>query len=735
MYKDEALELKFTDGESADAECTDDIGWNERGVKEYIRQVRRFKEELIVLVHMSAGAPARTTELTSITTTNPMGGRGRRGIYVERGLVAFVPEYGKMSSHSGKVKVIHRCVPKEVSELVVYYLWIVEPFVRVLQAGSRRQKEFSRFIWETKPERKRGDGWGDEEAGKNSIDGEEEDGRSEEEEEVGNDRAGEWAEMDGIEPMEAPPEPLNVDGFWDTDRVRVRRAVQSEWMSRFGIDIDAQLKRIVGVAAEFRGLQRPALTAIIERQMRVLIVMRTGGGKSLLFMLPAAGSQDGVTVVVVPLNALRADLKQRCDRVGIACAAWEGGKRPPDRARIVFVTPEAAVTEAFGRFMNEKVASGQLERVVIDECHIIIEEEEEAFRPDISRLYEMTEKKTQVVFLTATLPLSEEAQFCRAMSLSRSDVVTFRDVTTRPNFAYSVMEYEREEVEEAVQQVVAEKKEQYPSGVFHAHVGNEEEKGRILRRFTAGAEQVIVATNAFGLGIDAPSIQMVVHVGVRTSMKQYAQESGGAGRDEEVSEAVIMRANWTDRSGRRIQENEYGLAPPMKEFMRGEGCRRVPLDRVMDGRVDRVLCEAGEQPCDVCRGRPREGRRSRNRIDTEPSEERAAKRRKGGSLGRVQESRAEDVQVGWSSPERSHSGAVERQRRELQRQQRAEEQRAEQEREQEMQAEYERNSQQRIAIELGEMARRVGGGGRSVDELIDRFNAYHGKERLHRQLG
>ncbi|KAK5110984.1 hypothetical protein LTR85_012294 [Meristemomyces frigidus] len=331
--------------------------------------------------------------------------------------------------------------------------------------------------------------------------------------------------MDGVEPMEAPPEPLNVDGFWNTDRVR--RAVQSEWMSRFGvrmtinrwrqcylaiqrkftrdrevagmldvlyddsngrakqaaisrmirdaveeqsgytrereeqnygrgvfdspfttessqaafrrvsvdwhrflqfdsalkqeqadpdvreriakaeeeerfrrwkwirqIDIDAQLKRIVGVAAEFRGLQRPALTAIIERQMQVLIIMRTDGGKSLFFMLPTAGSQDGVTVVVVPLNALQADLKQRCDQVGIAYAAWEGGKRPPYRARIVFVTPEAAVTEAFGRFINEKVASRQLERVVIDECHIVIEEEEEAFRPDILQLYEMTEKKT-----------------------------------------------------------------------------------------------------------------------------------------------------------------------------------------------------------------------------------------------------------------------------------------------------------------------------------------------------
>ena len=332
-------------------------------------------------------------------------------------------------------------------------------------------------------------------------------------------------------------------------RERIKREEEEEqfrrwiWIRR--IDIDAQLKRIVGETAEFRGLQRPGLTAIVERQSRVLIVMRTGGGKSLFFMLPAAGSQDGVSVVVVPLNALRTDLKDRCDRAGIASAEWEGGKRPPYRARIVFVTPEAAVQEAFGRFMNEKIASGQLERVVIDECHVILEEAEQSFRPDILRLYEMLEKRTQVLFLTATLPPSEEAVFFRLMGLSRSDVVMFRDVTTRPNVAYSVVEYEREDMEREVQRVVEAKKKQYPlpgqmivycktiaqakslavvlgCSVFHRRVGTEQEKGSILRRFTAGGEQVITATNAFGLGIDAPSIRVVIHVGTRQSMKQYA---------------------------------------------------------------------------------------------------------------------------------------------------------------------------------------------------------------------
>jgi superfamily II DNA helicase RecQ len=891
MYKDRALELRFTDGASADAQCLEEVGWNEQGVEEYIRKVRRFKEELIVLVHMSAGAPARSTELTSITTTNPMVGRGRRGVYIERGLVVFVPEYGKMSSHSGKVKVIHRYVPREVSELVVYYLWIVDPFVRLLQAGLQGQMDFSRFLWEPKPERQWIDGWEDGEGEVDDADKEE--GVEEEEEEEGevadmeegevrggigevtSSQPGEWPEIGGRE--QTPQQPLNVDGFWNTDRVR--RAVQSEWVSRFGvkmtinrwrqcypaiqrkftrdaevagmlevlyndksgrtkqeavsrmigdaveqqsghsrereesnygrgvfdspftteslqaafrrvsvdwhrflrfdsafrheqadpdvrarikreeeeerfrrwrwirrIDIDAQLKRIVGESAEFRGMQRPGLTAIIERELRVLVVMRTGGGKSLMFMLPAAGSQDGVTVVVVPLNALRADLTQRCERAGIPCAEWEGGRRPPYRARIVFVTPEAAVKEAFGRFMNEKVASGQLERVVIDECHVVLEEkEDDPFRPEMLKLYEMTEKQTQVVFLTATLPPHEETSFCRVMGLTRPDLITFRDVTTRPNVRYRVVEYEREEMEGEVQRLVTAKKQQYPlpgqiivycrmitqatalaqaleCSVFHRRVGDAAEKSRLLHRFTSGGEHVMTATNAFGLGIDAPSIRAVIHVGIRPSMKQYAQESGRAGRDGQASEAIVMRASWTDRNGRRRTEGESGLEGAMQEFIRGQQCRRIPLDREMDGRSDRTGCEGDEQACDVCR-RPSTGRRKRRFVTVgEAGEQQVVKRvkRRGGAEVEVEEEEEETEEEEEEGEEGDEEQAVRVAEEKAVRE-------AEEEAEREARIEYERNRQRQTVVEAGERTRRTGGGGHVVDGLVERFEAYRGR--------
>ena len=100
----------------------EDIRWNEEEVERYFRQVRRFKEELIVLVHLSAGAPARATELISIHQENGEEARSQRGIFMDDGMVSFVTSYHKGFSASQKSKVVHRYVPREVGELVVQYL-------------------------------------------------------------------------------------------------------------------------------------------------------------------------------------------------------------------------------------------------------------------------------------------------------------------------------------------------------------------------------------------------------------------------------------------------------------------------------------------------------------------------------------------------------------------------------------------------------------------------------------
>ena len=91
-------------------------------VEGYFRQVRQFKEELFTLAHLSAGAPARGTELITVMHRSPQQGRGERGVFVDDGMVVFATSYHKNYQHSKTKKPIQRYLPEEVGELLVYYL-------------------------------------------------------------------------------------------------------------------------------------------------------------------------------------------------------------------------------------------------------------------------------------------------------------------------------------------------------------------------------------------------------------------------------------------------------------------------------------------------------------------------------------------------------------------------------------------------------------------------------------
>ena len=105
-----------------------------------------------------------------------------------------------------------------------------------------------------------------------------------------------------------------------------------------------------------------------------MVVMGTGGGKSMLFMLPAAcaAAAGGLTVVVVPLVSLRGDIKDRCNELGIEYVEWSG-RWPYEWASVVLVTPEAAVGESFGHFINRQRAMGRLDRIIVDECYVVLD--------------------------------------------------------------------------------------------------------------------------------------------------------------------------------------------------------------------------------------------------------------------------------------------------------------------------------------------------------------------------
>ncbi|KAL1582253.1 hypothetical protein WHR41_09118 [Cladosporium halotolerans] len=252
------------------------------------------------------------------------------------------------------------------------------------------------------------------------------------------------------------------DAFRENVSPDIKRRIKQEqgsrkferWQQMREIDVEAQLKKMYGAQAQFRGKQREALDAIVSGQPRIVVVMRTGGGKSLLFMLPAAASRDGVTIVVMPKIMLQEDMADRCRKDGIRCAIWSDGRAPPYDAQIVFVIAESAVSQSFADFVNAKMLNQQLERVIIDECHSVLQSTKKfrntewhssmMTRSKVLQLRELISRQTQVVCLTATLPPRREPAFMSTMDMEPSEVRMIRESTVRPNIGYSVITYDGE---------------------------------------------------------------------------------------------------------------------------------------------------------------------------------------------------------------------------------------------------------------------------------------------------
>jgi hypothetical protein len=124
------------------------VRWNQAAVKTYRQQIDAFLERLLLLVHITSGQPARGTEILSIRCVNTVNGC-YRNLFIDNGMVSTVTDYHKGYSITGSTKIIHRYLPKEVGELLVYYLWLIRPFDRKLEllALRRGNPQPSPFLW------------------------------------------------------------------------------------------------------------------------------------------------------------------------------------------------------------------------------------------------------------------------------------------------------------------------------------------------------------------------------------------------------------------------------------------------------------------------------------------------------------------------------------------------------------------------------------------------------------
>lgn len=420
----------------------------------------------------------------------------------------------------------------------------------------------------------------------------------------------------------------------DTEQFQELQAIR--WKQLRRVDLALELKRLLGSNAIFRPGQELIMRAIMHNKSPIVAIMPTGSGKSLLFQLPAASCPGGVTVVIVPLVSLQGNLCDRTREMNIAAAQWRSNQTVGN-ARIIFVTPETALTKHFLTYLDVLQSQAQLDRIVVDECHTILEGNFK-FRPKLRELGLLAQRGVQMVYLTATLAIADEPSFFRLINCDRKDATVFRNPTSRPNIRYGVISIDirksnnkRDSTSSIIRALIDQKLGTYASSAkaivycpsrsateglaedlgcdaYYSDISTADGKAERLRAWMQGGKrdlyqrgQVIVATNALGLGIDVPNIRLIIHLEMPRRIADYSQQSGRAGRDGLPSEAIVIVPKREPTDQMRFDQL---IDPAGRAFLSGSQCRRIALDVALDGRQGRSSCEYAEERCDYCLAHP-----------------------------------------------------------------------------------------------------------------------------------
>lgn len=314
---------------------------------------------------------------------------------------------------------------------------------------------------------------------------------------------------------------------------------------------------------------RPGQRQIIEKSLQnqdVLVIMPTGGGKSLCYQLPAL-LKPGLSIIVSPLIALMQDQVQALQDNGIAAtflnSSLSGAElRERERAvvegtvKLLYIAPERLLGD--GR-LSEWLSQVYVSSIAIDEAHCVSEWGHD-FRPDYRQLQQLRQSYPKVPVMALTATATERVRHDIVEQLNLKDPVVHLATFNRPNLYYEVRPKQRQTYDELVQIV----RKTPGSGIvyclsrkrvdelalklqndgiqalpYHAGLPTETRTDN-QTRFIRDDVQVMVATVAFGMGINKPDVRFVVHYDLPRNIEGYYQESGRAGRDDEPADCILF---------------------------------------------------------------------------------------------------------------------------------------------------------------------------------------------------
>lgn len=386
----------------------------------------------------------------------------------------------------------------------------------------------------------------------------------------------------------------------------------------------------------FRPLQEEAMCAVLKGR-DTMVVLPTGGGKSLCYQAPAV-LRGGTTVVISPLISLMKDQVDGLRACGVPAAQIDSSLTPVERTayemdvlqgavRLLFVSPERFANNDFRNLLQR----AGVKTFAIDEAHCISHWGHD-FRPDYRQLGFLKEQFPGATVHAYTATATEQVRRDVCEQLKLNDPLVLVGNFDRPNLSYRV--WPRSNMYEQIEEVLNRHKGE--AGIIYClrrrdvddvtgnlqsmgvnclpyHAGlSPDERRAAQEAFAQEKCDIIVATVAFGMGIDRSNIRFILHAAMPKSVEHYQQETGRAGRDGLEAECVLLYSGADTATWRSIQEKsaaEAGSSPEylqsalrhvndMDRYCQGANCRHKALVQYFGQRYDGANCAA----CDICLG-------------------------------------------------------------------------------------------------------------------------------------